>query len=114
MVLGDRHRYRNPYPTLMSDDDCVPSPIVEGTELRQPPNIVIHWPSRFRSQASFHADSGAESEDVETSIRDTSYHSFCGQHCCHQGWARIPSRGSRITRAPRAKRRRSDAGPGLI
>jgi hypothetical protein len=63
----------------MSDDTQIPSSIVEGTRLRQPPNIVIQSPNRLRSDASFHADSGERSDDVETSTRATSYHSLsCG------------------------------------
>lgn len=57
--------------TLMQDDTFVPLSIFEGTELRQPANIVIQSPNRFKSHASFQADSGAKSDDVETSTRAT-------------------------------------------
>jgi hypothetical protein len=46
-------------------------PILAGTGLRQPANIVIQSPNRSRSHASFQADSGAKSDDVETSTRAT-------------------------------------------
>src|ERR1700737_3269017 len=61
---------RKPF-TLMHEDTCVPLPILGGTEPRQPANIVIQSPNRFKSHASFHAESGASSADVETSTRHT-------------------------------------------
>src|ERR1035441_7873394 len=65
--------FRNPL-TLISDEMSVPFSIVEGTRLRQPPNIVIQSPNRLRSDANFHADSGERFDDDETSTRATSYH----------------------------------------
>jgi hypothetical protein len=44
---------------------------LSGTGPRQPANIVIQSPNRLKSQASFQADSGAKSDDVETSTRAT-------------------------------------------
>src|ERR1700761_1398295 len=57
--------------TLMHDETLVPFSILEGTRPRQPANIVIQSPNRFKSAASFHADAGERSDDVETSTRDT-------------------------------------------
>src|SRR5271154_2222003 len=61
---------RKPF-TLMHDETRVPLPILSGTGPRQPAKIVIQSPNRFKSHASFHADSGARSDDVEKSTRAT-------------------------------------------
>ena len=57
---------RKPF-TLISDDTWVPSWITDGTGLRQPPKIVIHWSKRCRSDASSQARFGATSEGTDTS-----------------------------------------------
>jgi len=51
----------------MHDDTRVPFSILEGTGPRQPAKMVIQSPNRFKSDASFQADSGERSDDVETS-----------------------------------------------
>jgi hypothetical protein len=61
---------RKPF-TLMHDDTRVPFSILEGTGPRQPAKMVIQSPNRFKSDASFQADSGERSDDVETSTRAT-------------------------------------------
>src|SRR5271163_3318531 len=73
---------RKPF-TLMHDETRVPLPILSGTGPRQPAKIVIQSPNRFKSHASFHADSGARSDDVETSTRATRRH--LSSHCNADG-----------------------------
>src|ERR1700751_6162766 len=93
---------RKPF-TLMHDETRVPLPILSGTGPRQPAKIVIQSPNRCKSHASFQADSGARSDDVETSTRATRRHlpSHCTRMAC------IPGGG-------RGLNRRSDTGPSLV
>ena len=63
---------RKPF-TLMQEDTRVPFSILLGTGPRQPAKMVIQSPKRFKSDASFQADSGERSDDVETSTRATGF-----------------------------------------
>src|ERR1700749_619304 len=81
--------------TLMHDETLVPFSIVDGTGPRQPENIVIQSPNRFKSAAGFPAEAGERSDDVETSTLATG--------------STYPS-----ARDINPWLRRLDSGPGLI
>src|SRR6185312_9923964 len=54
--------------TLMHEETQVPTSMVDGTSLRQPPKMVSHSSKRCRSDASFQACGGARSVETATSI----------------------------------------------